>query len=153
MGSGETRVRLVCRCLGVASPRIYAAARAQGLASVAEVTKCVRAGGGCGMCHPEIEEILAEVRGEAVDPAVSLENQLVCREETRARVEGSLESLIRPRLEALGATLEAVAIAGLRVRVRLGGAPDEGAARLLVEQLRKYVCEDLEIETEIAGSC
>jgi NifU-like protein len=153
MASGEERPRLVCRCLGVASPRIYRAVRAQGLASVPEVTKAVRAGGGCGLCHPEIEEILAEVRGEPVDPGVALENGLVCRQETQARVGASLESLIRPRLEALGATLEDFAVEGLRVRVRLGGAAGEEALRLVAEKLRKYVCEDLEVEPAPEGPC
>jgi len=146
MASSEERRRLVCRCMGVASPRIYAAVRSVGLASVSDVTKAVRAGGGCGLCHPEIEEILAELRGEPIDAALALENQLVCQQETLARVEGSLQSLIRPRLEALGATLESVAVEGLRVRVRLGGRVDERAARLVGERLREFVCEDLEVE-------
>jgi NifU-like protein len=147
MSTGEERRRLVCRCMGVASPRIYAAVRESGLTSVADVTKAVRAGGGCGLCHPEIEEILADARGEPFDPSLALENQLVCRQETLSRIEGSLHSLIRPRIEALGATLDAVSVDGLRVRVRLGGVADARAARLVAEKLREYVCEDLEVET------
>jgi NifU-like protein len=143
---GEDRPRLLCRCLGVASPRIYAAARAQGLATVAEVTKAVRAGGGCGMCHPEIEEILAELRGEPVDPGLALENRLVCRQETIARIEASIDSLIRPRLAAFGASIERVEVEGLRVRIALGGEQPERAAALVRDKLRHYVCEDLEVE-------
>jgi NifU-like protein len=146
MASSEERRRLICRCMGVASPRIYAAVRSAGLTSVSDVTKAVRAGGGCGLCHPEIEEILAELRGEPIDGGLALENQLVCQQETLARVEGSLQSLIRPRLEALGATLESVDVEGLRVRVRLGGRVDERATRLVCERLREFVCEDLEVE-------
>ena len=137
--SSELRPRVVCRCLGVASPRIFEAARKQGLTSVAAVTKALRAGGGCGLCHPEIEEILADVRGEPFDPGVALENELVCRQETLARIEGALASLVAPRLA--GVTLD-----GLRVRVRLTGSPDAALARLIAETLRKYVCEDLEVE-------
>jgi len=137
--SSELRPRVVCRCLGVASPRIFEAARNQGLESVAAVTKALRAGGGCGLCHPEIEEILADVRGEPFDPGVALENELVCRQETLARIEGALASLVAPRLA--GVTLD-----GLRVRVRLTGSPDAALARLIAETLRKYVCEDLEVE-------
>jgi len=137
--SSELRPRVVCRCLGVASPRIFEAARKQGLESVAAVTKALRAGGGCGLCHPEIEEILADVRGEPFDPGVALENELVCRQETLARIEGALASLVAPRLA--GVTLD-----GLRVRVRLTGSPDAALARLIAETLRKYVCEDLEVE-------
>jgi NifU-like protein len=147
MSQGEERRRLVCRCMGVASPRIYAAVHREGLASVAEVTKAVRAGGGCGLCHPEIEEILADARGEPIDPALALENQLVCRQETLSRIEGSLESLVRPRLEARGMALGEVSIEGLRVRVQLTGTVDEAGAKLVAETLRAYVCEDLEVET------
>jgi len=148
MSQSEERRRLVCRCMGVASPRIYAAVRAGALASVAEVTKSVRAGGGCGLCHPEIEEILADVRGEPIDPALALENQLVSRQETLSRIEGSLQSLVLPRLEARGMALGEVSIDGLRVRVRLvGAAIDPAAERLVAETLRAYVCEDLEVET------
>jgi len=146
--SSESRRRLICRCMGVASPRVFEAIRAHGLTSVAEVTKAVRAGGGCGVCHPEIEEILADVRGEPVDPSVALENQLVCRLETTSRVEGSVASLIGPRLEPFGARVESVHVDGLAVRVRLGGASDPAAAALVGEKLRKYVCEDLEVEIE-----
>jgi len=121
--SSELRPRVVCRCLGVASPRIFEAARNQGLESVAAVTKALRAGGGCGLCHPEIEEILADVRGEPFDPGVALENELVCRQETLARIEGALASLVAPRLA--GVTLD-----GLRVRVRLTGSPDAAQVRL-----------------------
>jgi len=147
MSQGEERRRLVCRCMGVASPRIYAAVRGEGLASVAEVTKSVRAGGGCGLCHPEIEEILADARGEPIEPGLALENQLVCRQETLSRIEGSLQSLVVPRLEALGLALGEVSVDGLRVRVQILGAADPATERLVRETLGAYVCEDLDVET------
>ena len=146
--SSEARRRVICRCMGVASPRIFEAVRRQGLASVAEVTKSVRAGGGCGLCHPEIEEILADVRGEPVDPSLALENQLVCRQETLARIEGSLGSLVAPRLSVRGARIEDVALDGLRVRVRIAGDAGREVQRLVAETLRKLVCEDLEVDVE-----
>jgi len=143
---GEARRRLVCRCLGVASFRIYAAVREHDLSTVPEVTKHTRAGGGCGTCHPEIEEILAEVRGEPVDPGIAVENRLVCDAETRARVEGSLESLVLPALAEREVTLDGLEIEGLRVRVRLGGRAADEAYALVAETLRTYVCADLEVE-------
>ena len=139
--SSERRPRVVCRCLGVASPRIFEAAREHVLESVAAVTKALRAGGGCGLCHPEIEEILADVRGEPFDPGISLENQLVCRQETLARIEGVLASLVAPRRAD-------VTLDGLRVCVRLEGPPNAALARLISKTLRTHVCEDLEIDPE-----
>ncbi len=146
MATGETRPRLICRCLGIASPRVYAAVRAERLTDVAGITKAVRAGGGCGLCHPELEEVLAEVAGEPIDPALALENRLICREETSGRVGGSIESVVRPRLGAAGIELAAYQVEGLCVRVRLAGADDDAALAVVREKLRKYVCEDLEVE-------
>ena len=146
MDNGEARPRLLCRCLGVASPRVYAAIRAERLSGVAEITKSVRAGGGCGLCHPELEEVLAEIAGEPIDPAIALENRLICREETRGRVGGSIESVIRPRLAEAGIELAAYEVEGLCVRVRLAGTDDDATLAVVREKLRKYVCEDLEVE-------
>ena len=145
----ELRRRVICRCLGVASPRIFDAVRIARLTSVAGVTKAVMAGGGCGLCHPEIEEILAEVRGEPVDASFALENQLVCQQETLARIEGALASLVAPRLAARGARIVAVTVDGLRVAVRLAGSFDAEDACLVVQKLQDFVCEDLEIEVRV----
>jgi NifU-like protein len=143
--SGETRRRLVCRCLGVASHRILDAIRAGDLRSVAEVTKTARAGGGCGTCHPEIEELLADAHGEPVDPSLRLENRLVAEAEARVRIEGCIDSLLRPRLAKRGVTIESIEIDGLEVRIRLGGSADPEACDEVASRLRKYVCEDLDV--------
>ena len=145
----ELRRRVICRCLGVASPRIFDAIRIAQLTSIAEVTKTVLAGGGCGLCHPEIEEILAEVRGEPVDASLALENQLMCQQETLARIEGALASLLVPRLAARGTRVVGVTVDGLCVILRLAGSVDAEAARAVVQVLRDYVCEDLEIEVRV----
>jgi hypothetical protein len=110
------------------------------------VTKAVRAGGACGICHPEIEEILAEVRGDSIDPALARENELACRAETAARVEGVLLGAIASRIAPLGARIDGILVDGLRVRVRLAGSRAEAVQRLVEEQLRGAVCADLEIE-------
>jgi NifU-like protein len=145
----ELRPRVICRCLGVASPRIFAAVRSERLTSVAAVTKSVRAGGGCGLCHPEIEEILAEVRGEPVDVSLVLENQLMCQQETLARIEAALASLLAPRLAAHRARIGDVTVVGLCVIVRLAGSVEAEDARAVAPLLRDYVCEDLEVEVRV----
>jgi NifU-like protein len=149
--SSESRRRLVCRCLGVASPRIFAAARADELADVAAVTKSVRAGGGCTLCHPEIEEILAEVRGEPVDAALAIENQSVCRQETLARIEGAIAALVAPRLAARGARIVALDVDGLQVTLHVIGSTDPELLGGIARRLHGAVCEDLEVRVEIAS--
>jgi NifU-like protein len=144
--SSEARRRLVCRCLGVASSSVFAAVRAGRLVTVLDVTKAVRAGGACGLCHPELEEILAELRGEPIDPALAIENELACRSETAARVEGVVLGAIAPSIAPLGARVAGVDVDGLSVRVRLSGSRDAAVCRIVEEQLRRGVCADLEIE-------
>jgi assimilatory nitrate reductase catalytic subunit len=50
----------VCSCFGVGRNTICSAIRENGLTSVAEVTACVKAGGNCGSCVPELKQLLAE---------------------------------------------------------------------------------------------
>lgn len=137
--------RLVCRCRGVASPRIIEAIRARGLRSVADVVKTLKAGGGCGTCHPEIEELLADAAGEPVDPAVRLENRLVCHAETCVRIEGTLDSRIRPALAERGITVSGYSVEGLTVRVSLDGSFGDEDVQRVRDELRRFVCSDLEV--------
>ena len=52
----------VCSCFGVGRTTICDAIRDQGLKTVPQVTACVKAGGNCGSCVPEIKVILLEMR-------------------------------------------------------------------------------------------
>ena len=52
---------LICACFGVSERTIETAIGENLLATVAEVTRACRAGGGCGSCQPLIEDILADV--------------------------------------------------------------------------------------------
>jgi NAD(P)H-nitrite reductase large subunit len=137
----SSHARLVCRCLGVTNARIEAAVEAESLATVAEVTKATRAGGGCTLCHPEIDEILRAARGAPIDPALALENARVCHEETLARVRGVLLRVA----PAHGARVAHVAVDGLEVRVHCAGAADRRTVDALAKALLRDVCEDLDV--------
>ena len=150
MTSPSDRPRLICRCLGVTSSRILDAVQGQALRSVAEITKAVKAGGGCGTCHPEIEEILADVTGDPFDPALRLENRLVNESETRNRVEGTLDSRIRPVLSKRGVSILDFAVDGLTVRLQLEGCIDDDVMRLIRDELRRFVCRDFEVAAQTA---
>jgi len=141
--SSESRARLVCRCLGVSSPRLFAAIRTGALTSVADVTKAARAGGVCGLCHPEIEEILADAVGAPVAADVAIENQAVCRQETRASVERALAQI--------GVAVRDFDADGLHVRVRVAAALDKAQRETIRRRLRAIVCEDLDVAVEAEG--
>jgi assimilatory nitrate reductase catalytic subunit len=52
----------VCSCFGVGRNTICAAIRTHGLETTAQVTACVKAGGNCGSCVPEIGKLLVLTR-------------------------------------------------------------------------------------------
>ena len=52
----------VCSCFGVGRNVIAKAIREQKLANTTQVTACLKAGGNCGSCLPEIRVLLAELR-------------------------------------------------------------------------------------------
>ena len=58
------REKMLCYCLGVRYGCVIDTIRADACASVQQVTRKCKAGGGCRSCHPEIEELITEVREE-----------------------------------------------------------------------------------------
>ena len=52
----------VCSCFGVGRNTICDAIRSQGLQSTTEITACLKAGGNCGSCVPELKRLLVEAR-------------------------------------------------------------------------------------------
>lgn len=55
----------VCSCFSVGRNTICDTVREQGLTTVAQVTGCLKAGGNCGSCVPEIKKLLNEMLQEA----------------------------------------------------------------------------------------
>jgi NifU-like protein len=53
---------LICTCFCVSERVIETEIAEKGLATVSEVIRACNAGGGCGSCHPLIEEMLDSVR-------------------------------------------------------------------------------------------
>jgi assimilatory nitrate reductase catalytic subunit len=60
--AGEDPGPTVCSCFGVGRKTIEIAIRKHGCQDASAVTACVKAGGNCGSCVPEIKAILAEVQ-------------------------------------------------------------------------------------------
>lgn len=64
-GAGGDEGRLVCFCYRVGIRRLARAIRARNLTSLEEIRRALHAGGKCGSCLPELEEILRQIHGEA----------------------------------------------------------------------------------------
>ncbi len=140
--------RLTCRCIGVSSTRVIDEIVRGDLASVAEVSEATRAGTGCGICHAEIEEILADLAGEEVPSHERFENKMVCETESISRVEGSLLGAMGEELDDAGLTLEEIEAKGLDVTIRFDTAPDSETAATIERKLKKFVCADLVVKIQ-----
>ncbi|WP_233804655.1 molybdopterin-dependent oxidoreductase [Paraburkholderia sp. HP33-1] len=60
IGKGADTGPTVCSCFGVGRNTICAAIREQGLKTAAEITACLKAGGNCGSCVPELKKLLVD---------------------------------------------------------------------------------------------
>lgn len=132
--------RLVCRCLGVSSLRIADAVRA-GAETVEDVQATLPAGLGCSTCRPEIEEIIATVRGLPYPAELKEQNRRSCQEGCERRIANAVYGTLALRLPD-GVKLELVSIQGLIVDLHLEGAGKSLQARIATK-LRQMVCMDL----------
>ena len=121
----ELEGEVVCECFGVTDVQIRRAIEENSLHSVEDVSHYTKAGGGCERCVPQIDRILAEVRGarEAkARPAVSAGPRKLTNIQRLQLVQKVIDEEIRPSLQADGGDLELVDIDGGTVYVSLRGA-------------------------------
>jgi NifU-like protein len=116
----EEEGKVVCRCFGVTDKLIEKVVREHNLHTVEEVTHFTKAGGGCGGCHREIEDIIARVHGTA--PAAKAKPPAAMTNLQRInRIQEVLTTEVRPLLQADGGDVELVDVDGKRVLVAFRG--------------------------------
>ncbi|HSH69493.1 MAG TPA: Fe-S cluster assembly protein NifU [Deferrisomatales bacterium] len=119
----ELEGEVVCECFGVTDVQIRRTVEENNLTTLEDVTHYTKAGGGCERCHPEIEEILAEVRGvlEAKREEKPAAPKKLTNMQRIQLVQKVIDEEIRPSLQADGGDLELVDVDGTEVYVSLRG--------------------------------
>jgi NifU-like protein len=153
--------RVVCNCFGVTEKEIERAIIENNLTTVDQVTHYTKAGGGCGGCAEEIEQIIKRVRetmkNEVKQPA-KRPDKLTTVQRIKL-IEETLEREVRPQLQKDGGDIELIDVDGQRVLVALRGMCSqckiaEFTLRDVVEsKLREFVAEDIIVEEEKANEC
>ncbi len=142
--------KIVCECFGVTQKEIERAVVENRLTSVEEVTNYTKAGGGCGNCHPMIQEIIDRVLEQsstAAPAAPRLSNIKKIK-----MIEETLDREIRPALQHDGGDVELVDVVGNRVMVATRGACSSCKASNLTlknfveAKLRELVSPELVVE-------
>jgi NifU-like protein len=117
--------RIVCQCFSVSEARIREAIKSNHLTTVEQVTHYTKAGGGCGGCKPDIQELLDDINGHssksAEDSTASLHPSQLTNLQKIALIQSTFETIIRPGLKADGGDAELIDIDGNNVMVKLAG--------------------------------
>ena len=124
--TGETAPRhlddaITCTCFGVPENEILRAIREGGLDSVEEVTNFTKAGGGCGMCAPQLEKLLDVARAERAAPPAAPTPRPMTNLQKMRLIEEVIEREIRPALQRDHGDIELMDIQGNRVLVAFRG--------------------------------
>lgn len=120
----EEGYKLVCRCFGVTDQKIKRIVRENKLKEPEQATHYCKAGGGCGSCIPEIEDLIAEVWQEEgmkpVEPTKKRPERLTNIQKINL-IMRTIDEEIRPALQKDGGDIELIDVEGDKVLVSLRG--------------------------------
>lgn len=141
---------VVCECFGVTDEQIEAVIRAHDLKTIEEVTDYIKAGGGCGNCHENIQAIIDRVhKREEGSPSVG---QKLTNVQKIKMIEETLDREIKPALQKDGGGIELIDVEGDTVYVKLIGtcmncATADFTLKQFVEtRLQEFVSPQLLVE-------
>ncbi|MEJ6482045.1 Fe-S cluster assembly protein NifU [Nostoc punctiforme UO1] len=125
---------LICSCFGISESKIRRVILENHLTDAEQVTNYVKAGGGCGSCLANIDDIIRSVQQEYASPAlnnygVQVATEIVTSKQRAltnvqkiALIQKVLDEEVRPVLIADGGDVELYDVEGDRVKVVLQGA-------------------------------
>ena len=150
--------KIVCKCFGITDEKIKRVALENNLHSVEEITNYTKAGGGCGACIPDIEDLLKEVWTCADNTQVVKKTSRpvkITGKMTNIQkinlIQDTIENEIRPSLRRDGGDIDLIDVDGNQVIVALRGACSECRSAdftlkgLVEAKLKEFVADDLEV--------
>lgn len=146
---------IICKCFGVTDKEIEHVVRDHNLKTVEDVTNYIKAGGACGQCKGDIEEIIRKVSNTVVimnaPPQTASKKGLTILQKIKL-IEETLEREVKPALEKDGGSIELVDVDGNNVYVRLTGmcascVRSQVTLKTYVEtKLKEFVSPDIVVE-------
>jgi NifU-like protein len=111
---------VVCTCFNVTDKEIERAIIDNKLKTVEDVTNFTKAGGGCGGCHEQIQEMLDTINGPGTPSGAKPAARLTTLQKID-RIRTVISSDIRPILAKDGGDCELVDVDGDEVTIRFKG--------------------------------
>ena len=144
---------VVCNCFGVTVSDVENAIKENGLVDLDDVMHYTKAGGACGHCRADINEILQRMNKEAgVCIAAEEADKPLTMVQKIKLIEKTLDEKVRPALQADGGDIELVDLVGDVVQVQLKGmclgcpASANTIKGLVQVKLQEYVAKELTVE-------
>ncbi|MDP6490932.1 MAG: Fe-S cluster assembly protein NifU [Kiritimatiellia bacterium] len=144
--------KVICKCFGITEDEIEHVVRDNKLTTAEQVTNYCKAGGGCGGCVPEIEEIIERIQEELRAAAAPVPAKPRTILETIRLIEETMEREIRPMLQSDGGDIDLIDVDHDRVIIAFRGMcaqcnVAEFTMRDVVQaKLREFVSPDITVE-------
>jgi len=148
---------VVCTCFGITDKEIERVVKENNLSTVEDVTNYCKAGGGCGGCKGQIEEILRRLGAEAVKTdtaAYPRKPQKLTNIRKIQLIQQTINEQVRPALLAHGGDIDLVDVEGNKVivgfrRMCAQCKIAEFTLKEVVEaRLREFVSDELRVEED-----
>ncbi|MCK5175359.1 MAG: Fe-S cluster assembly protein NifU, partial [Planctomycetes bacterium] len=148
---------IVCTCFGVTDEEIKKVIREHDLITVEEVTNYCKAGGGCGGCHGQIEDIIEDIQGDRAKvkhPAEPKKPAKLTNIKKIQLVQQTIAEQIRPALRADGGDIELIDVDGNNVIVAFRGMcvqckmAEFTMKDVIQAKLREFVSDELVVEEQ-----
>ncbi|MBO7223672.1 MAG: Fe-S cluster assembly protein NifU [Kiritimatiellae bacterium] len=159
--TGETTMRsvgddpVICQCFDIHKSEIVKLATENHLTTVEQITNYCKAGGACGKCKADIQEILNSVtHTEAAAPKEEAKPRAMTQLQKMKLIEQTIETEVRPLLQRDGGDIELIDIRGNEVVIAFRGmcAGCRSAhitKQLLVEaKLKEFVTPEITVVEE-----
>lgn len=144
---------LICKCFGVHEGKIKRVVRENKLKTVEQVTNYCKAGGGCGLCHNKIEDIIKSlIKDFDAKDAQKEKPKYLTNIQRIALIQETIAREIRPVLKMDKGDLELIDVVGNKVIITLrghcSGCPASGVTiqNFIQQKLREFVAEDIVVE-------
>ena len=152
----HTEERIICKCFGVTQETIERTIAEHNLTTVEEVTNYTKAGGACGTCQPDIEELLSahSENREPSSPDESTAKKRLTNIEKIKLIQETIEREIRPELRKDGGDIELVDVVGNEVLVSMRGncagcqVAEFTLSKVVEQKLREFVSPELVVVEE-----
>ncbi|MHC4583635.1 MAG: Fe-S cluster assembly protein NifU [Planctomycetota bacterium] len=153
----EIEGNVICTCFGVTDKEIERVIRENNLTTVEEVTNYCKAGGGCGGCQSEIENLIEKFKPDEIkQPPVTSARRVgkLTNIQKIQLIQQTINEQIRPALRAHGGNVELIDVEGNKVVVAFRGmcaqcSSAELTMKDVVEaKLKEFVSEELFVEED-----